>query len=173
MGFDLNDFVHNLQQAARSDIAVCTICEMMEATIADPGAISAALPSFDDEEALIFEDDVISVWHCVYHRGHTIPPHDHQMAAIIGLYEGRERNDFYAADPEGGVRKSSEVVLEAGKTLSIGPSAIHAVACISEAPCRGFHVYLGNLTATNRWLFDVEANQKLPFNEANYAAMKT
>lgn len=172
MSFDLDQFVYDLRQAASSDAAVSTICGIVEAAIADPDAVKPALPKFDGDEALLYEDDAISIWHCVYHPGDTIPPHDHQMAAIIGLYDGQERNDFYEADPPGGVRKSSEVYLEAGKTLTIGPSAIHAVACISETSCRGFHVYLGNLTETDRWLFDVDQRQKLPFNETNYAAMK-
>ncbi|MDG1971526.1 MAG: hypothetical protein P8I56_11225 [Paracoccaceae bacterium] len=172
MSFDLDQFVLDLRRAAASDTAVRTICETIEAAIADPTAIRPSLPTFDDREALLYEDDAISIWHCVYHSGATIPPHDHQMAAIIGLYVGREQNDFYEADPAGGVRKSSEVFLETGKTLSIGPSAIHSVACISEISCRGFHVYLGNLTETDRWLFDVDHRQKLPFNEVNYAAMK-
>lgn len=172
MSFDLDQLVHVLQQAASSDTAVRAICSIIEAAISDPGAIKPALPTFGDDEALLYEDDAISIWHCVYHPGDTIPPHDHQMAAIIGLYEGRERNDFFEADPAGGVRKSSEVFLEAGKSLTIGPSAIHAVACVGETSCRGFHVYLGNLTATDRWLFDVDARRKLPFSEENYAALK-
>lgn len=172
MSFDLDRFVHDLRQAASTDTAVRAICRIVETAISDPDAIKPALPKLDDDEALLYEDDAISIWHCVYHPGDSIPPHDHQMAAIIGLYDGQERNDFYEADPAGGVRKSSEVFLETGKTLTIGPSAVHAVACVGEASCRGFHVYLGSLTTIDRWLFNVEARRKLPFSEENYTAKK-
>lgn len=56
------------------------------------------------------------------------------MASIKGLN-----------DPNGGIRKSSEVELSAGQVLAIGPSAIHAVGCASVEPCCGIHVYLGAL----------------------------
>ncbi len=86
------------------------------------------------------------------------------MFATIGVYQGAERNDFFEADPEtGGIRKSSKVVLSAGHVLQIEPSAIHAVGCASDEPCKGIHVYLGALTQIDRSLFDTDKGGKMPF----------
>ena len=173
MTFSLDTFISDLRQAAGNTNAAGNIKTLLEDVISDPAAIAATLPAFAEEEALLFEDDAISIWHCLYHPGHKIPPHDHQMPAMIAVYRGREQNDFYEADPAGGVRKSSEVVLNAGDTLSIGPSAIHTVECIGDGACQGFHVYLGNLTEVDRSLFDVVARERLPFTPENYIILQT
>jgi predicted metal-dependent enzyme (double-stranded beta helix superfamily) len=90
------------------------------------------------------------------------------MFATIGVYRGAERNDFFENNPNGGIRKSSEVKLSAGQVLAIGPSAIHAVGCASIEPCCGIHVYLGALTTVDRSLFDTTDNAVLKFTDENY-----
>jgi predicted metal-dependent enzyme (double-stranded beta helix superfamily) len=93
------------------------------------------------------------------------------MSAIIGVYKGAERNDFFENDLQRGIRKCSEVELTAGNVLEIGPSAIHAVRCASDAPSCGIHVYLGELTNVDRSLFNTDENKVLKFNEANYQGL--
>ena len=54
---------------------------------------------------------------------------------------------------------SSVVEVTPGEVLSIGPSAIHSVACTGTEPSCGIHVYLGPLTRVERSLFDLGSGE--------------
>ena len=166
--FDLETLLKRLKIAAVESDAVKAVHAILEDTVADPALVIAGMPDFEDNDVILFEDDTVSIWHSRFLPGITVPAHDHQMSATIGIYRGSERNDLFENDPLGGIRKSSEVVLVAGDVFSIGPSAIHTVSCISDEPCCGIHVYLGNLTAVDRSLFDTEAGVTMCFTDENY-----
>jgi len=166
--FDLDDLVLRLRTAAKCDNPRAEIKTILEDAVKDPQHVSEGIPAFEDNDTILFEDETVSIWHCRFMPGHSVPAHDHQMSATIGVYRGAERNDFFENDPNGGIRKSSEVELSAGQVLAIGPSAIHAVGCASEEPCCGIHVYLGALTTVDRSLFDMTDNAVLKFTDENY-----
>lgn len=167
--FDLDKLVQDLRAAAIQPSAHHAIKALLEQAVADPEAMAEAMPEFADNDVILHEDETVSIWHCRFMPGQTVPAHDHQMFATIGVYHGAERNHFFEADTEtGGIRQSSEVVLSAGNVLQIGPSAIHAVGCASDAPCMGIHVYLGALTQIDRSLFDTDKGEKLAFSDENY-----
>lgn len=166
--FDLDDLVLRLRTAAKGDDPRAEIKTILEDAVKDPQHVSEGIPAFEDNDTILFEDETVSIWHCRFMPGHSVPAHDHQMSATIGVYRGAERNNFFENDPNGGIRKSSEVELSAGQVLAIGPSAIHAVGCASEEPCCGIHVYLGALTTVNRSLFDTTDKAVLKFTDENY-----
>lgn len=166
--FDLDDLVTRLRTAAKGDDPRAAIKKILEDAVKDPQHVSDGIPTFEDNDTILFEDDTVSIWHCRFMPGYSVPAHDHQMFATIGVYQGAERNDFFENDPNGGIRRSSEVELSAGQVLAIGRSAIHAVGCASEEPCCGIHVYLGSLTTVDRSLFDTAKNAILKFTDENY-----
>lgn len=167
--FDIEDLVAELRQAAEAENPRAAVKALLQSAVADPARVRAGMSHFEDNDVILHEDDAISIWHCRFMPGQTVPAHDHQMHATIGVYSGAERNDFYEADTDtGGMRKSGEVVLQAGHVLQIGPSAIHAVGCASEEPYLGIHVYLGALTTVDRSLFDTESGKVMPFSDENY-----
>lgn len=168
--FDIDAMVDRLRDAAVGEDAPRRVRAIIEEVVADPDILAAAVPHYG-EDVVLFEDDTVSIWYAHFDPGKMVPAHDHQMSAVIGVFRGQERNNFYEADGDGGLRKSSDVVLGPGDVLSIGPSAIHSVACVSAVPCNGFHVYMGELTTVERSLFDVKAGKRLPFDEASYAAL--
>jgi predicted metal-dependent enzyme (double-stranded beta helix superfamily) len=169
--FDLDDLVNRLCDAARGEAPRPTIKDILQGAVEDPRHMRDGMPAFEDDDTILFEDESVSIWHCRFRPGYTAPPHDHQMSAIIGVYKGAERNDFFENDLHRGIRKCSEVELAAGNFLEIGPSAIHAVRCASDAPSCGIHVYLGELTNVDRSLFNTDENKVLKFNEANYQGL--
>ena len=169
--FDLDALVAELRTAAVQSDAPARIKAILEDAVHDPARVRADIPDFTENDVILFEDDTVSIWHCRFMPGHTVPAHDHQMSAIIAVYDGAERNDFYQADPVGGIRKSSEVKLNAGEVLQIGPSAIHSVGCASDEPCCGIHVYLGNLSEVDRSLFDTERGEVMAFTDENYVRL--
>ena len=166
--FDLEHLLEKLKSAAVKPDAAKSVRSILEQAVSEPAQVISGMPEFDENDVILFEDDTISIWYTRFMPGITVPAHDHQMSATIGVYHGSERNNFFENDPAGGIRKSGKVDLSAGDVLSIGPSAIHTVTCISEEPCCGIHVYLGNLTKVERSLFDVDEGITLPFTDENY-----
>lgn len=167
---DVSEIIGRLRNAAVQGDATKAVRAIVEEVVSDPERASRSFPDVGDD-VILFEDDTVSIWYCHFHPGVSVPAHDHQLSACIGVFRGRERNDLFEADPDGGIRKSSEVFLEPGSVLSIGPNAIHAVACVSDVPCNGLHVYLGNLTEVERTLFDVDRNEAMRFDDENYARL--
>lgn len=166
--FDLSDLISRLRETVNKESPSAEVKAILQQEFHDPGRVVNAMPDFEEDEVILYEDDTISIWFCRFRPGTTVPPHDHQMVATIGVYSGAERNDFFENDPKGTIRKSSEVILNAGKVLQIGPSAIHAVGCASAEPCCGIHVYLGRLTEVDRSLFDIPNGERMQFTDENF-----
>ena len=134
----------------------------------EPSSVQREMPDFEENDVILYEDDTVSIWHCRFDPGYTVPAHDHQMSATIGIYRGAEKNELYQRVANGGLAKQREIVLRAGDVLQIHASDIHAVSCASDVPCCGIHVYLGCLTAADRSLFDVVSGNELNFSDENY-----
>lgn len=166
--FNLDVLVEQLKAAASGPETAKNIRSIMDETFSDPMHMANGMPEFPEDNVILYEDETISIWHCRFQPGVSVPPHDHQMSVTIGVYEGSERNDFYEAASGAGIQQSSSVVMDPGEVLSIGPTAIHSVTCIGQKPSCGIHVYLGPLSTVERSLFDVEENQQLPFTDEHY-----
>ena len=76
----------------------------------------------------------------------AIPPHNHGMWAIIGVYTGREDNIFWRRIPGGAgrVQAAEARVLCAGETQSLGRSVIHSVTNPIGRLTGAIHVYGGD-----------------------------
>jgi predicted metal-dependent enzyme (double-stranded beta helix superfamily) len=166
--FTVEGFVRDMRGIAAGQDAPNVLRAYMDRLMAAPDAVREAFPPELTGDQILFEDDTVSVWRTSFEPGVSVPAHDHRMSAVICVYQGEERNDFYEADPQGGVRRSGQVVLAKGSVLSVGPSAIHSVTCTSDEPALGLHVYLGNLTKQERTLYDIDSGTAMPFDDANY-----
>lgn len=169
--FDLDQLVSDLRAAATGEDAVEQIRLLLQKAVQDPQLTWSGMPAFENDETILFEDDSISIWHCRFQPGHTVPAHDHQMRATIAVYHGAERNDFFEKMPSGELKRSETVEVTAGDVLQIKPDAVHAVGCASQEPCCGIHVYQGNLTQVERSLFDTDSNLAMPYSKENYARL--
>lgn len=168
MAFSVDTFVADMREIAAGEDAPKKLRSYIDGLMEDPEDVQKAFPPELTGDQILFEDDTVSVWRTSFQPGVSVPAHDHQMSAVICVYQGAERNDFFEADPEGGLRRSGEVVLTPGSVLSVGPSAIHSVTCTSDEPALGLHVYLGNLTTVERTLFDIDNGTAMRFDDANY-----
>jgi predicted metal-dependent enzyme (double-stranded beta helix superfamily) len=84
--FDLDSFVMELRAAARTDEPVKKVRESMSNAFRDPQAIRAAMPDYENDDEILFEDDSVSIWFVRFVPGLHVPPHDHQTTATIGVY---------------------------------------------------------------------------------------
>jgi predicted metal-dependent enzyme (double-stranded beta helix superfamily) len=91
----------------------------------------------------------LTIQRVVWPAGIRVPPHDHRMWAVVGVYRGREDNALFRRnghrlDAIGGRH------VQQGEVLVLDPDAIHAVANSTSAPCVALHVYGGDLDGTER-----------------------
>jgi predicted metal-dependent enzyme (double-stranded beta helix superfamily) len=170
-GFDLDDFVIQLRQAAKSDEPIRQVRALMSDAFTDPDAIRDGMPAFENDDEVIYEDDTVSIWFVRFLPGLHVPPHDHQTTATIGVYEGAENNHFYLREAGRLVHKSSRRV-GPGDVIALKPDGIHSVEAADGRQSCGIHVYLAKLTTIERSLFDWESGEARPFTDENYDLMK-
>jgi len=168
--FDLDGLVADLRAAAGSDDARREVREIMTRAFRDPASVAKAIPEFENDDEILFEDDSVSIWLVRFVPGIHVPPHDHQTTAVIGVFDGAEINHFYLREPGRLARKSARRVA-AGDVIALKPDGIHSVQAADGRPSLGIHVYLGPLTRIERSLFDWDSGAPTPFNEDSFEAM--
>lgn len=169
--FDLDQFVAQLRDAALQEDAARRVRALMTDAFRDPDRVGSAMSGFTGEEEILFEDDSVSIWYVGFDPGKHVPPHDHQIDATIGVYEGQEINHFYLPEAEGLQRKSSKQ-LGPGDVISLRPDTIHSVETANERWSYGIHVYLGPLTRTSRSLFDWDSGERIPADDDAFATLE-
>jgi predicted metal-dependent enzyme (double-stranded beta helix superfamily) len=169
--FELNAFVRQLRAAALEDEPVKRVRELMTDAFRDPASIRAAMPGFDSDDEILFEDDTVSIWFVRFVPGLHVPPHDHQTTATIGVYEGAEDNHFYLREAGRLVHKSSRRV-GPGDVIALKPDGIHSVEAADNRQSCGLHVYLAKLTTIERSLFDWDSGVAIPYTDENFDRMK-
>ena len=169
--FILEDFLQEMRVAALVDEPVKQVRKLMTQMFQDPAAIRAAMPAYDNDDEILFEDDSVSIWFVRFVPGLHVPPHDHQTTATIGVYEGAEDNHFYLREPGRLVHKTTRRV-GPGDVIALKPEGIHSVEAANGAQSCGIHVYLARLSAIERSLFDWESGEARPFSDENYELMK-
>jgi predicted metal-dependent enzyme (double-stranded beta helix superfamily) len=169
--FDLEKFIEQLRAAARESEARARVRELMHDAFLNPEAIKAALPVYENDDEVLFEDDSVSIWCVRFPPGLHVPPHDHQTTSTIGVYEGAEDNHFYLREPGRLVHKSTRRV-EPGDVIALKPDGIHSVEAADGKQSCGIHVYLAALTTIERSLFDWNSGAACRFTDENYELMK-
>jgi predicted metal-dependent enzyme (double-stranded beta helix superfamily) len=169
--FVLDDFVQELRTAARTDDPKKNVRRLMNQAFQDPESIRVAMPEFEDDDKVLFEDDTVSIWFVRFVPGLHVPPHDHQTSATIGVYDGAENNHFYLHE-DGQLEHKSTRCVGPGEVISIKPEGIHSVEAANGENSHAIHVYLAALTTIDRSLFDWDSGEARPFNDDNYDALK-
>ncbi|MCG6891685.1 MAG: hypothetical protein LJE92_19040 [Gammaproteobacteria bacterium] len=169
--FNLDNFIQELRAAAVADDAVKRVRQLMTEAFRSPESIRSAMPHYDNDDEVLFEDDSVSIWFVRFVPGLHVPPHDHQTTATIGVFEGAEDNHFYLCEADRLVHKSSRRV-GPGDVIALKPDGIHSVEAADGAQSCGIHVYLAKLTTIERSLFDWDSGQARPYTDENYEQMK-
>ena len=169
--FALEPFIDELRAAAVSEEPVKRVRELMNAAFSDPESIRAAMPEYENDDEVLYEDDTVSIWFVRFVPGLHVPPHDHQTTATIGVYAGAEDNHFYLHEGDRLVHKSTRRV-GPGDVIALKPDGIHSVEAANGENSLGIHVYLAKLTTIERSLFDWDTGAAQPFTDENYDRLK-
>ena len=171
MGFDFEEFVENVRQAAKSSDPNQSVRALLEQCVANPEPIIDATPDDGDDEINLFEDDALSIWRCRFQPHVVMPPHEHLLDVHIASYSGGEKNILFRPVNDQ-LRHEKTTVVRPGVVLSLASDCIHAVTAEGDAPSLALHVYMGPLMRLKRSLFDWDTGQKIEFSMENFDALK-
>ena len=102
------------------------------------------------------DDKIFSVIGGVFLSVQATPIHDHFTWALIGMYEGKERESYYKRIDDGSspkvavIKKAGEKINEKGHVSVLGKAGIHRIENVSDAPSLSVHVYGLDIGNTQR-----------------------
>jgi 3-mercaptopropionate dioxygenase len=137
----------------------------LEKLVGSPGSVPAkAFTPRKDRFAMNLlrmpEDEAYSIIGGVWHPGQTTPIHDHLTWALIGVYEGEEREALFRRTDDGSnpriarIQQVSERVNKKGHVTVLGHSGIHRVDNISIKPTTSVHIYGRDIGNAERHSYD-------------------
>jgi predicted metal-dependent enzyme (double-stranded beta helix superfamily) len=135
--------------AAADDVSMLAVKEVVERAVRD-ATLQAEL--VDGPELTVLHcSPQLTVASVILQSGtpQTLP-HDHRMWALVGLFDGKEENEFFR-DDHGRLTPSGGKVIEKGDVLAMGAETIHAIRNpLAHTTMRALHVYGGDLVHVDR-----------------------
>ena len=171
MPFSLDEFVASckaLSDPSDPTRSIEQLRTLLEGVVAHPEQVQSAIPNTGDDEVLLHQDDSCTVYIVRVPVGILYPPHDHRMPAVIGVFEGAEVNHMFRVDAEGCIQRDGSRTISVGETFVLSTEAVHAISTNGVSRSQALHVYIGNLGAMTRSLYNPDTGSEVPFNEANY-----
>ncbi|GAC1347733.1 MAG: hypothetical protein NVSMB18_33650 [Acetobacteraceae bacterium] len=184
--FDLEQFIAECRAVLAEGALSKALREVVARAAADPGAVLRELgePQRSGVQKLHQSPD-LTILNVIWGPGMTILPHNHRMAAVIGVYTGREDNIFWRRiETEDGPRIEAAGAQSIGarECMPLGRDIIHSVTNPLSKLTGAIHVYEGDFFAMERseWepeslrerRYDVEKNMRR-FEEANARLAQT
>jgi len=167
--FDLKQFIENCKGKPASAVK-----ELIGEALRDPASLKAAL---DAELAkheggskgglanmICFRSATLTVLKAATPPKFKTPPHNHNMWAVIGTYEGQENNAFYRRSGKG-LEKAGGKGLKTGDVVVLGADAIHAIANPLDRVSCAIHIYGGDLlNFSNRSVWNPFTFEEHPYD---------
>ena len=158
--FDLERFVAECRAALANDGAHGAIREIVARAVSEPGLVLAALgePRHAGIQPLL-RSETLTVLNVIWAPNMTLPPHDHRMWAVIGIYTGREDNIFWRRVPGAAskVEATGARALCAKDAEPLGHRIIHSVTNPIPRFTGAIHVYGGDFFGVSRSEWDAES----------------
>jgi predicted metal-dependent enzyme (double-stranded beta helix superfamily) len=161
---DVDAFVRGCKEAAAGDDGVKGVRKLMRDVIATPHDITDRLgvPNKGGIETLYHGED-LTVLNIVWAPQMAVPPHNHLMWAIIGIYQGAEDNIFWR-NKDGVLEAAGAEALRAGDVSTLGKDIIHSVNNPTDDYTGALHVYGGDFFGITRSDWDSSTLRERPFD---------
>ena len=165
--FDLDRFIADLR-AALSERSRQALKEVVARAVADPASLVRQIG--EPEKAaveVLHASPELTVLNVIWAPKQVTLPHDHRMAAVIGMYSGREDNTFwrrvsnptkFQIEPAGGQ------ALGTGDVTILGRDVIHSVVNPLAKISGAIHVYDGEFLTVERSMWDAETLVEQPYD---------
>jgi len=166
--FDRDRFIEDCVAAVRQENSHCAVQEVVARAVAEPAAILRGLgePTKAGPQVL-YDSEEITILNVVWPGYCVLPPHEHQMWSVMGLYSGREDNIFWRRLPSDGkshVEAAGAKSLSTGDVFPLGRDAVHSVVNpLSQLSC-AIHIYGGRYFHTPRSEWDAESLEEKPLD---------
>ena len=165
--FDFDTFVAECETALPHDDRVEKIRSAVASAIANPEALTAALPDFSGDEELLYASDHMVVVHLRMTPNVHYPPHNHNMPVVVGIYAGAERSHSYERSDKG-LSETGRFDNSAGDVVVLEDDAIHSVANIGADYSYALHVYVGDLIHQDRNIWQPQTHAAYPYSDETY-----
>ena len=166
--FVLDQFIADCSAAQACDRPLRQVREVVARAVSDPAAILRCLG--EPRRAVmrkLYHSAGLTILNVVFAPGMTIPPHDHRMSAVIGIYTGREDNLFWRhppGTPSVQLEPAGVKVLSQREAVPLGADIIHSVTNPLSCMTGAIHVYSGDFFGAERSEWDPETRLQRPFN---------
>jgi predicted metal-dependent enzyme (double-stranded beta helix superfamily) len=165
--FDKDEFVTECLAAVRDgDRAHRAVKEIVERTVAVPSQIESEVGDVADGPMMTIwhRSDELTVLHIVWPPEVDLFAHDHNMWAVIGVYGGREDNQFYRRLDNGSVEPHTGKTITSSEVLALGSEVVHSVANPTREWTAALHVYGGEFFTTPRTMWSKDTHQPMVFD---------
>jgi len=159
--FDRDLFVADCM-AAHRDGGMMAVNDVLSRAVSDHRSVLAALggPTKAGLDVMLASRN-LTIFAAHWTPQMNLLPHDHQMAALIGIYTGREDNILWRRGSEGIEAYGANCLFE-GDVASLPADAIHSVTNPLLRFTGGIHIYDGDFFDTARHQWDPETLKEEP-----------
>ena len=163
--FEIEQFCADCRVAMKETDQERAVREVVTKAVSDPAALMRDIgePTRAGVFALHRSDD-LTVLNLIWGPEMTLMPHDHQMWAVIGIYQGREENIFYRRSEQDGLTKMGLKIMDPKDCSYLGETAIHQVHNPLTKLTSGLHVYGGDFFGTPRSEWDPDSFEEMPYD---------
>lgn len=159
MRFDKDEFVAACLTAARSgNGSPKAVKEIVDRAVSNPAAIEAEVRPWSESPMMTVwhRSEELTVLHIVWPPEADLFAHDHNMWAVIGLYGGREDNQFYRRLDDGTIEPHTSKTLLKHDVVSLGSEVVHSVSNPTREWTAALHIYGGDFFTTPRMMWSKE-----------------
>ncbi|MEL6551358.1 MAG: hypothetical protein AAFQ54_14040 [Pseudomonadota bacterium] len=152
--FDLDTFIADCRDAVDKDPTHKSAAEVVRRALSDPSKVLAALGEPTEPGITpLYASPNLTIVNLAWKPSTTIPPHNHEMWAVIGIYGGREDNIFWRRvkdHPNGLIEAAGAKSLSTGDMCPMGADIIHSVTNPIPRLTAALHVYGGDFFEAER-----------------------
>ena len=99
---DQDEVVAKLVRANQEHTPVLAVRDVLDDLVRKPATLGTAFPGIDRGGITpLHHTPELTILHVAWTPGMRLYPHEHNMWAAIGLYEGQEDNAFFRRTPDG------------------------------------------------------------------------
>ena len=165
--FDLDKFIADLR-ATLGERSQQPMKDVVARVMSDPASLLRRIgePSEFGVKVLHHAPD-LTVLNVIWAPKQVTLPHNHLMAAVIGMYCGREDNMFWRRVPNPEkfqIEAAGGSALGTGDVVLLGRDIIHSVVNPLAKTSGAIHVYTGDFFAAERSMWDAETLAEEPYD---------
>ncbi len=161
--FDVDAFLTELVASRTDPDPRGAAHEVLARALASPADVAGALAPDAGGFTLLHHAPDLTILNIAWAPHMRLMPHDHRMWAVIGIYGGREDNQFFRRTADG-LDPTNDRQLDTGDVCTLGPQTIHAVTNPTSRLAGAVHVYGGDFVNQPRSQWGPDDLVERPFS---------